>query len=126
MIFRLSISVLLAAANAAFACEETGTAMQSEASDAPVAIISIEPPPLSQPFSFVITVCTDKPVTDVTIDATMPAHQHGMNYEPRTTQSDDNTLQVDDMVFHMPGFWEIELNAVIDDIPVSYTHSLTL
>lgn len=126
MIFRLSISVVLAAANAAFACEETGTAMQSEASDAPVAIISIEPPPLSQPFSFVITVCTDKPVTDVTIDATMPAHQHGMNYEPRTTQSDGNTLQVDDMVFHMPGFWEIELNAVIDDIPVSYTHPLTL
>ncbi len=126
MIFRLSICMLCSAANVALACDETGQVMTSKIPDAPLAVISIEPPPLSQPFSFVITVCTDKPVTDVTVDATMPAHQHGMNYEPRATTSAGNTLQIDDMVFHMPGLWEIELNAVIDDIPVSYTHSLTL
>lgn len=126
MIFRIIICVLLATVNVAVACEETGHAMRSEAPDAPVAVIAMQTPPLSQPFSFVIQVCSDKPMTDATVDATMPAHQHGMNYEPRVTVNADNVLQVDDMVFHMPGVWEIELIVIIGENTLIYTHTLKL
>lgn len=72
------------------------------------ALKSIE---VSEPFSVLITVC-DSDVTDMTIklNASMPAHGHGMNYEPEHSVIEHTEshlkVQVDGLVLHMPGSWE--------------------
>ena len=40
-------------------------------------------------------------------DAAMPEHRHGMNVVPQVLKNSDGTFTVTDMVFHMPGRWEI-------------------
>ena len=55
-------------------------------------------------------------ITRVNIDASMPEHQHGMNYRPRTQLSADKPglsperqFLAKGLVFHMPGRWQIDL-----------------
>ncbi len=49
------------------------------------------------------------PARDVTVvvDAGMPEHQHGMNTAPQLTATAEGWYDVEGMMFHMPGFWEI-------------------
>lgn len=68
---------------------------------------------IGQPFGFHISVCASN-VVDITklkVDATMPAHKHGMNYEPSLKHLSGNSFRADGLVFHMPGTWEVELRA---------------
>lgn len=46
---------------------------------------------------------TDK---DLFVDATMPAHDHGMDTTPEITKT-GGLFQVDGMLFHMAGDWEL-------------------
>jgi hypothetical protein len=75
---------------------------------------------VSQSFRLVAFICPQEDsasITRVTIDATMPEHQHGMNYKPKTQLelglgeqgSGTRRLTAEGMVFHMPGKWQIEL-----------------
>jgi len=41
------------------------------------------------------------------VDATMPAHRHGMNYAPTVTAAGLGRWRVEGMLFHMPGRWEL-------------------
>jgi hypothetical protein len=41
------------------------------------------------------------------VDATMPAHRHGMNYRPSITARPDGRFRVEGLMFHMPGRWEL-------------------
>lgn len=43
----------------------------------------------------------------VRVDATMPAHRHGMNFKPRVTTVGPNLLRAEGMMFHMPGTWQL-------------------
>lgn len=43
----------------------------------------------------------------VVVDAGMPEHQHGMNTAPQLTANAGGWYDVEGMMFHMPGFWEI-------------------
>jgi len=43
----------------------------------------------------------------VHIDADMPHHGHGMVNEPIVRRHDDGGYIVRDMLFHMPGYWEL-------------------
>lgn len=72
----------------------------------PQAFLRLEPPPLAQPFSMELWLC-DGTVT--MIDATMPAHQHGMKYAPRLVALGDGAYRVEEMLFHMPGLWQISV-----------------
>ncbi|MEM6987379.1 MAG: amidohydrolase family protein [Pseudomonadota bacterium] len=70
---------------------------------------------VSQPFSALVTVCGHGAGSArVQLDAQMPAHGHGMNYQPRhqvATQSDSLLqVQVDGLVLHMPGVWRWEVD----------------
>ena len=42
------------------------------------------------------------------VDASMPAHQHGMDTEPQVSMSEHGTYTIDGMLFHMAGDWELE------------------
>jgi hypothetical protein len=44
------------------------------------------------------------------VDATMPAHQHGMNYRPTVRPLPDGRWRVDGLLFHMPGAWQLQFD----------------
>lgn len=44
------------------------------------------------------------------VDATMPAHRHGMNYRPSIKPMGDGRWHVEGLMFHMPGDWELRLD----------------
>jgi hypothetical protein len=63
-------------------------------------------------FSVEVQVCPANAVL-TRMDATMPAHQHGMNYRPsvqRVGDAKDNRWRADGLMFHMPGRWELRLD----------------
>ena len=47
--------------------------------------------------------------TELTVDAGMPEHGHGMNTIPMTTANGDGSFVTDGMLFHMPGEWTIDM-----------------
>lgn len=69
-------------------------------------------PPVSRPFEMALTFCGDGPAPEaVTVDATMPAHKHGMNYTPVIEALGDGRFRVSGLVLHMPGAWRIAVTA---------------
>ena len=86
-----------------------GTEMQfSGNQDAPWTIkiqLDSDAAPLNTPFGAKIVICnaTDQLPARIVVDATMPAHKHGMNYEPATAKVDSGHYQVENLLFHMPG-----------------------
>jgi hypothetical protein len=43
----------------------------------------------------------------IRVDAGMPMHGHGMNYQPSERKIGPGHSSFDGMVFHMPGHWQI-------------------
>lgn len=110
-------------------CTTENAITMTGASDAPWTVqIELDPVdvPLNKPFDADVTVCAqsqDAPAR-VTVDATMPAHKHGMNYEPKMTQVDDSNYQVENLLFHMPGVWQLEVTAYDRGKPYRFTHDV--
>ena len=63
---------------------------------------------VSEPFGFDIVVCGAGELAR--IDATMPAHRHGMNYRPSLVALGDGRWRAEGLMFHMAGEWEIRLD----------------
>jgi hypothetical protein len=74
-----------------------------------VVLPSPQPIPLNAPFTLDIRLC-DARMAELprlsAIDATMPAHRHGMNYKPTLTKLDWGHYRAEGMLLHMPGDWE--------------------
>lgn len=72
-----------------------------------------DPIPLNQMFALTIAVQqVNDPAqaardTTVAVDARMPAHNHGMNLQPRVTAVGAGSFRADGLLFHMPGTWEL-------------------
>ncbi len=47
------------------------------------------------------------------LDATMPAHGHGMNRTPRVITNGDGTFVVEGMLFHMSGEWNLVFHVYV-------------
>lgn len=108
----------------------TGIEM-SGASDAPWTVqIQLNPDgvPLNRPFAADVTICSqsEQLPARITVDATMPAHKHGMNYEPRTAKVDAGHYEVENLLFHMPGVWRLEVTAYDNDRPHRFTHDVNV
>jgi len=43
------------------------------------------------------------------LDATMPAHGHGMNFKPKIVAIGPGLYRAEGMMFHMPGTWQLSL-----------------
>ena len=59
------------------------------------------------------------PVTEIeslVADATMPAHKHGMNVIPETTEAGEGAWSGSPFQFHMTGHWEITATVVRDGV----------
>lgn len=70
---------------------------------------------VSEPATVVATVCGDvNQITGFKLDATMPAHGHGTNYEPsveviqRSHKSAE--YKIEGIVLHMPGTWQWQVD----------------
>jgi len=111
----LFTGAMLSIASIASACEipEGWLEMTRDTPGTTKAAIWIAPDAvlLGQPFDIEFLTCDDNatPVNNVTVAATMPAHNHGMNYSPVVTPAGDNRFKATGMLFHMPGQWRISL-----------------
>lgn len=117
---------LLALPGAAVACDAEGQRMDSQTPNAPEVYVDVREIPLAQPFSILISVCTEATVHEVRVDAIMPAHQHGLNYLPEVSALDEGMFRVDDLLFHMPGQWKLQADVDFSRRSVSYTSEITL
>ena len=91
---------------------------QTQTSDGGTYVVSylpsLNPIPLSDNFSVTLSVYdASNPETLITdldavdIDATMPAHNHGMMVVPELSENDDGTWLAAPMEFVMGGHWEV-------------------
>jgi hypothetical protein len=126
--FALPVGALLApvvgadlAANAAYAADSApaNTLAQHLVSDGGSFDITLTSTPrtipLNEMFELTIDVHPVKTVKDtnpvwVSVNATMPLHQHGMNTRPRVEDLGKGRFLVRGMLFHMAGVWEIALD----------------
>lgn len=78
--------------------------------------------PLNQPIEIAVSVCSSSgdPLERFTLNAIMPAHQHGMNYQPVISQSGEGSFVADGLVFHMPGIWRITVSGLVAGEPHGY------
>ena len=82
--------------------------MTPEGAGGPEVHAILEPPVLSQPTGLTVVVCGGN-VSAVAVDAWMPAHRHGMNYEPDVEALGAGRYAVTGMVYHMPGLWQLKV-----------------
>lgn len=82
--------------------------------------------PINIPFKANVMICSEmeKMPSRVVPDATMPAHKHGMNYNPEVVKITNGHYVISNLVFHMPGVWQIEFTAYVDDKPIRFTHDV--
>lgn len=101
--------------------------MKPEVDHAPLAYVQMNAPPLSAPFAMNITVCDAARQTEaLTFDALMPAHRHGMNFTVDINKIADNRFEVANVVFHMPGLWEIRIEAQVAGQTYTYSAEVPL
>ena len=72
-----------------------------------------------QPFILQLQVCPASAVL-ARVDATMPAHRHGMNYQPSLQDLGGGRWRVAGLLWHMAGRWELRFDVQHD----GRTHTL--
>jgi hypothetical protein len=68
---------------------------------------------IGQFFAAEVVTCGTRgqePVREITIDATMPAHGHGMNYRPAATRTAPGHYRFTGLMLHMPGTWRVTID----------------
>ena len=66
---------------------------------------------VGKPFALEVAGCLRAgAVARLRVDATMPAHGHGMNYKPTEKRLGPGWSRFDGFVFHMPGDWQISFD----------------
>lgn len=84
--------------------------------------------PLNRPFEVEVSICTSDghTIEQFSLNAIMPAHQHGMNYRPVVSSSSHGTYVVDGLVFHMSGLWRINVSGQIAGDVLGYYYDLKI
>lgn len=67
---------------------------------------------IGAPIKIDLYLCTDgNSQHDINkIDAWMPQHGHGMNYQPKLRKITDTHYEAEPFLFHMPGRWELKIS----------------
>ena len=66
---------------------------------------------LGRHFDVDTVVCAEGGAPTLThVDATMPAHRHGMNYRPTLTAKGNGRYVASGFLFHMPGLWQLHFD----------------
>jgi hypothetical protein len=78
-------------------------------------------------FSIDFAVCPRGQVAapdTVRVDAHMPEHRHGMNYQPSVAALGNGRYRAEGLMFHMPGRWELVFELRGTGAPVRLVQSL--
>jgi hypothetical protein len=78
-----------------------------------VATPAPNPIPLNEAFVYAVEVHPTTGDTDgisLAFDAVMPDHNHGMNTLPEVSETGPGAFDVEGLLFHMPGDWEIRID----------------
>lgn len=73
---------------------------------------------VSVPFSLHLIICDKQGVPydgNVSVDATMPMHMHGMYGIPKVVKQSPGSYQTTGMMFHMPGMWQYKFQLIQDE-----------
>jgi hypothetical protein len=65
-------------------------------------------------------------VEAIAIDATMPAHGHGMNYRPTAERTGAGHYRFTGLMLHMPGTWRVTLDLLRGGKRTRLTHDVSL
>ena len=105
-----ALGLFLGLSGASLACVSDPDAqrMSPDAGGMPAVYVILDQAVISKPTGLSLVVC-DGDVLDVFVDARMPAHQHGMNYEPDIEDLGEGRFVVTNMVYHMPGLWQLKV-----------------
>ena len=63
---------------------------------------------------------------DIAIDATMPAHGHGMNYRPTAERAGAGHYRFTGLMLHMPGTWRVTFDLLQGGKRTRLTHEVSL
>jgi hypothetical protein len=68
---------------------------------------------VSEFFALEVALCSREGqprISTLRVDATMPEHQHGMNYRASVRPQGPDRFIVEGLLFHMPGRWELRFD----------------
>jgi len=108
-----TVALLLFAPSLAMACEPMPIGKDAARIDGQnfVLVWRVETAPLrlGEFFAVLVSACerSAQRVSRLRVDATMPAHNHGMNYLPTITGDGSGTFTARGLLLHMPGRWEL-------------------
>ena len=125
----LALAALLAVPAAAHAACDAGPGVLRGQTPKVALAFRTTPPAIKvgELFSLQAEVCPQAgtSVTGLKVDAGMPAHGHGMNYQPRVTGTGPGKYTATGLMFHMPGQWQfafdVDTSAGRERIRVDYT-----
>ena len=125
----LALAAVLAASPAARAACDAGPGVLRGHTPKVALAFRTTPPAIrvGELFSLQAEVCPQEgvSVTGLKVDAGMPAHRHGMNYQPRVSSPGPGKYAATGLMFHMPGQWQftfdVETPAGRERIRVDYT-----
>ena len=103
--------IALGTVSAAGACApDEGMVALSAEHRSPVAVfVGIDPITVAQPFGLLVQICaTNQSLPErIEVDAEMPAHKHGINYDPVVKRRQKDLFEATNLLFHMPGAWRL-------------------
>jgi YtkA-like len=67
-----------------------------------------------------------EPVGQIALDATMPAHGHGMNYRPKAEPTGAGRYRFTGLMLHMPGTWRFTFDLFQGSRRTRVSHDLSL
>lgn len=88
------------------------------------------PVPVGEFFALDVVACPPGAVAvpagdgTLAVDATMPAHRHGMNYRARVQPLGPGRWRVDGLMFHMPGLWRLSFELGSGSTTRRITHDI--
>ena len=125
----LALAMFFAASIDAYAACDPGTAVLRGQTSRVALAFRTTPTAIKvgELFSLQAEICPQPGVgvTGLKVDAGMPAHKHGMNYQPRVSRTGPGEYTATGLMFHMPGKWQfafdVETSAGRERIRVDYT-----
>lgn len=111
--FSAAVGGLLFGHGAALACGESLGSPTRQIENAQVRLVyrsTPNPIPVGRHFTLDFAVCPLDPAaspTELRVNASMPEHKHGMNYQPTVAARGGGQYRAEGLMFHMPGRWEL-------------------
>jgi hypothetical protein len=109
----MGLALALAAPAAWAACDAGPGVLRGETPKVALAFRTSPPAiKVGELFSLQAEVCPQPgvTVTGLKVDAGMPAHKHGMNYQPRVSSTGPGKYTATGLMFHMPGEWQFSFD----------------